>query len=443
LEAAAPNTASTAARLRFSALMAAMLLGLMAVIVAIWMALQPEAVVKVRIAAGPAGSDAYELLEEVAEVAKRHGKPIDATLVGTVDPSESIARLNTGDVDIAVIRGDTPVVSNVQLISKLFPDYFLLIVRRDKSIFQFRDLVGKTISLPPAGSDAYRSFFAVMDHYDMGSNDLSWRSDGLERGRRALLNDEVDGLFTVRSLRDPILMRLFDDAELKKIPLDIVAIPQAPAIAMKRPLLAAASIPQGALSGAAPSPSRDVMTVAVDRILVARSDVSPVAIRALTEVMFENRLDLTLRMPLAAAITRPGEGNGLTIPLHEGAMQFFDRDQPSFLERNSNSIGLLLTIAAMVGSGLLALRSWFLARQKNKVDVFNHRLAELNLRALETGDQTDLDAMRTELAAMLADVIAALDTDEVTDEGFQSFSRIFEAVSATVRDREAALRSRA
>ena len=168
--------------------------------------------------------------------------------------------------------------------------------------------------------------------------------------------------------------------------------------------------------------------------------MDPNAIRALTEVLFESRLDLTLRMPLAAAITKPDESAGLAVPLHQGASDYFDRNEPNFLEANSNSLGLLLTLAAMVVSGLLALRARLMAGQKNKADIYNYRLMELNSRALETAHLPDFAEIRTELAAMLSTVIVALDKDEVTDEGFHSFSRIHESVSAAVRDAEMRMR---
>ena len=95
----------------------------------------------------------------------------------------------------------------------------------------------------------------------------------------------------------------------------------------------------------------------------------------------------------------------------------------------------------MIVSGLLALRARLMAGQKNKADVFNYRLMELNSRALESGLLSDFAEIRTELASMMATVIIALDKDEVTDEGFHSFSRIHDSVSGSVRDAEQRLRA--
>jgi uncharacterized protein len=430
------NSASTAGRIRLLALLIGGAALIAALVIAVWLALQPEPTVTVRIAAGPEGSDAHEVLEEIAEVAKRHNKPVIADLLPTVDSSQSIAMLNEGKADLAIIRGDTPVSSDVRIVASLFSDHFMMIVRRDASIRTFNDLIGKKISLPPAGSDGFKSFFAIIGHYDVPTEKLNWLAIPLNEARRKLLRGEIDGVFTVRSLRDPIIMRLFDDAELSDTSLDVLPVSQVAAIALKRPLLEASEIAVGALSGEMPAPSISVPSLAVNRILVARSDADPVAVRALTEVMFENRLDLTLRLPLAAAITAPDQTQGLTIPLHEGAAAYFNKDAPNFIEANSNSIGLMLTVAAMVVSGFLAVRSWFLARQKNLGDVFNRRLTALNQRALSAVSGAELAEIKTELAEMLEQIVAALDTDDVTAEGFDTFSRIHEAVSATVRDQE-------
>ena len=50
-----------------------------------------------------------------------------------------------------------------------------------------------------------------------------------------------------------------------------------------------------------------------------------------------------------------------------------------------------------------------------------------------------LDALAEQLTLILETVVIALDTDEVTDEGFQSFSLLWESVRDEVRHRRSAL----
>jgi uncharacterized protein len=429
-----------ASKARLRLWLAAALALLILVGIVLWMAFRPAEIITLRVAAGQKGSDSYTLMTEIAEVATRSGRPIKLEVLATGDATDNIVQLNKHDVDLAVIRADTPVFSDVRIVADLYDDYFQLIVRPGSGIYGLGQLSGKRIALPPPGTDGYKSFFVIVDHYDLDIGTMRWTAMSLDQARRKLINGELDAVFTVRSLRDPVLLRVVGDAEIAKLPLDILEIGQADAMILKRPLLSTGTITTGSLSGALPMPSRTIKTIVATRVLVAHEKVDANAVRALTEVLFESRLDLTLRIPLAAAITKPDETAGLAVPLHQGASDYFNRNAPNFLEANSNSLGLLLTIAAMIVSGILAIRARLMAGQKNKADVYNYRLMELNNRALESDNSAEFTEIRTELASMMASVIIALDKDEVTDEGFQSFSRIHDSVSASVRDAEQRLR---
>ncbi|MDZ7823889.1 MAG: TAXI family TRAP transporter solute-binding subunit [Ahrensia sp.] len=389
-----------------------------------------------RIGTGPFGSDAYNLMNEVRQIVLRHSDTLRLTVVPTRDGSQNISQLNQGDIDVAVIRADTPVIANVRGIAGLYPDVFQLIVRDDAPAFQMNDLINLSISIPEFGSDAFRSFWVVADHYDVPIDALKWKAETLNDGAARLLAGKVDALFTVRSLRDAPLVRMFEDAQLKKLRLRYIPINQADSIALKRPFLTTAIIPQGAFTGATPVPATEIKTSAVNRILVTREDVDADAIRELTRVMFENRLDLTIRFALASAINAPDPSTGLSVPVHEGAQAFYDRDQPSFFQEYTDQIALVLTLLAGLFSALLAAADRALsAARKNKADIYNYQLLDIQKQAMLADEQDELEGLKVDLSDVLRTVVIALDTDEVTDEGFQSFSLLWEAVRETINDR--------
>lgn len=403
-----------------------------------WIARERDPAV-LTVATGPRGSDAYNLMREVADVVARHSETVRLDVRAARDASQNIAELNRRDVDVAVIRADTPVVADVRVIARLYPDLFQIIVRGEAPAFEVTDLAGVSVSIPQFGTDAFRSFWVLGDHYDLPIDRFKWTAEPFAKGAARLLGGEVDALFTVRSLRDADLVGLFEEAQLKRIALRYVPVPQAEAIALKRPFLTAAEIPQGAFTGATPVPSRDTATAAVERILVTRDDVDAEAIRELTRILFEHRLDLTIRFPLASAISAPDVAAGLSVPLHEGAERFYDRDAPGFLQENAEPLALLVTVLTLTISGLLALRSRFVSNQKNRADTYNHQLLAIRRQAEAAGDAGDLRRLKRELNAVLETVVVALDTDEVTEEGFQSFSLLWDAVRETINDRMAEL----
>ncbi len=387
------------------------------------------------VGSGPFNSDSYQLMAEVTDVVSRHSDWLSIEVRQTRDSSQNISLLNTRDVDAATIRSDTPVINDVRMIANLFPDYFQIITRSDRAIFQVTDLIGKRIAIPRFGTDEFRSFWIIGDHYDLPIGKVKWLAMDFEDATNKLLAGEVDAVFTVRSLRDRVLLNLFEDAALKKQQLRFLQIDQAEAIAIKRPFLKTGRVPKGAFLGQGPTPRGNTITATVDRVLVTREDLDPEVIRELTRILFEHRLDLTIRFALASAIQRPDFNAGLGIPLHEGSEQFFTRDEPSFIQENAEPLALMVTVFAMLVSSLLALRSRLVSGQKDRMDTYNYALLDIAELARNTNERQEIERLKTELFAILEKAVIALDVDEVTDKGFQSFSLLWESVREVVHER--------
>jgi uncharacterized protein len=390
------------------------------------------------IGAGPRSSDSFALMREVADVVNRSSKTLRLFVRETRDPSQSVSLLNHHDVSLAVIRADTPLVSDIQMVSMLYPDYFQMIVAGDSLAYDFRQIQGLRIAVPEFGTDALRSFFTVADHYDLKFENISWKTMPFEAARKGLISGLYDGIFTVRSLRDPSLVALFEDAQLRGKPLRYLPIAQAEAMALKRPFLRPGRIPVGTFVGVANVPASDTPTAVVDRILVARADVPAEAVRELTSFLFDHRLDLIIRFPLAASIKQPEIGQGLTTALHPGARAYYDREKPSYFQKHTDEVALGLTLMAMLGSALVALRARFSKKQKNRADKYNHQLLALSDRIAVSSMPSEINAIRDEHNQILRAIVVALDTDEITDEGFQSFSLLWESVREMLNEKRQA-----
>lgn len=440
--------------------------------------------VTLNVAAGPYRSDSYEMMKEVADVVSRQSDILRIGLIPTKDSSQNIALLNVGtkkisaetfsgeengevrvieklaledknieteiisknndaaeikdqtiSVDLATIRSDTPVAANVRMVAELFPDYFQIITKHRSNIRKFSDLEGKKIAIPLFGTDEFRSFWAIADHYDVPISAVKWKATPFDKAVNQLLAGEIDALFTVRSLRDRLILNLYEDAVLKSQSLNLIEIELASAISLKRPFLRSETIPKGTYGGGPATPRRDLITAAVTRNLVAKDDVDPELVNELTRILFENRMDLVIRFALSSAIKRPDIDAGTQVPLHDGAEQFYNKDQPSFLQENAEPIALMLTIAAGLFSGLLALRSRLMSGQKNRMDSYNYMLLDIADNARVCNSTKDLVEMKNEHYKILETVVKALDTDEVTEEGFQSFSLLWESVREVLNER--------
>ncbi|KAG1702784.1 Argininosuccinate synthase [Nymphon striatum] len=324
-----------------------------------------QGVVTLKIASGPYRSDSYELMVEIADVVDRHSENLVVEVVPSKDSSNNISMLNRGVVDLATIH------------------YFQLITRSDSLIYSPTDLVGKKIAIANFGTDEFRSFWVIGDHYDLPLDGMKWKTMSFEQGTQALLSGEVDAVFTVRSIRDRVLLNLFEDAELKGLSLRYISLDQAAAISIKRPFLQVGTLPKGTFSGKAPTPRSHTITTTVQRVLVTRDDLDEAPIQELTRILFENRLDL---------IIRPRKlRKALQFHFIRALRNISIATKPSFIQENAEPLTLLVTLAAMLFSGLLALRSRFVSIQKDRMDSYNYVLLDIAEKANNASNIAEID----------------------------------------------------
>jgi len=389
--------------------------------------------------AGTQGSDSYRLVADIAEVVARHSETVRVQVRSSRNSSINISMIQRGEVDLGTIASNTPAVPNVNLVAQLFPDFYLLIARSDANIRTINDLNGKRVAIPDSGSPGQKAFWSLIDHYGMAIDSFrSLASTRLESVNR-FLTGEVDAVFFLNSIRDPLLMAFVEEAGIRRVGMDFLSIDQAEAMALKRPFLTPQRIVKGAFNGTPPWPTQDIMTTSLNRLLVANETVDPEVIAELTRIVFEHKLDLLIRMPLSAAIKQPNVDSGASLPIHAGATRYYDRDKPSFLQENAEPMALIVTLFAMLASAGLALRRNMKAGAKNRGDDYNGLLLDISKRARCAGQIVELDQLSDELVALLERVVHALDTDQITEEGFQSFSFLWGVTRDAVEGRRAQL----
>lgn len=406
-----------------------------------WVFLAPPRVTVLSVAAGERGSDSHTLMGEIAEVLERHSDTLRLDVRTSANASSSISRINRGDVDLAAIRSNTPAYANINLVVDLFADYFLLMTRAGSTFSGQRqpldrvtDLPSHSIAIPESGSSGNLSFWSIIDHYKVPPESIRTRALPRAKAAEAFITGQVDAFFLVSSIRDPFLLDFLEETVERGIGVAFLPIDQAQAMTLKRPYLEPSTIVKGAFDGSIPLPRSNIMTASLHRILVTSDSTDEEAIGELVRTIFENRLDLLMRMTLSSSLRDPRQEATASLPLHPGAARFYDRDQPSFLHENAEPMALIVTTTAMLLSALIALRRSLLARAKNRGDDYNSKLVALTGRARRCDDPVMLEAMKQELHEMLEIAVEALDTDQVTEEAFQSFSFLWASARDTVQE---------
>ena len=380
------------------------------------------------------GSDNFELLEALAAKASSSADGTRISVFQTAGSSESLKLLEDGIIDFAAIPADAISRPDLAMVANLYPDTYHLIARRDAGINSVRDLIGKRVGLPPITSSEYRSFWYIIDQYTVQPERFTARAYDQDDAIIALRNREIDAMFVMRAPGNRRLKWLADAAQI-----DIVEIDQAAAMQVKRPALKQITLAKGVYSGTPAIPDRDITTVAADRILVTRNSVPEEVVRRVTATLFENQRELSLSSRLAGFVSQPALSGATLLPVHPGAIAFYNRDQPSFFQENAEPIGVTVSVAAILASLLLWAKRRWEEGQKGRIDVYNLDLLKVTEAARTAGSAKQLAQLRTGLFEMLDQVVHDLDKDKIDGQGFQYFAFTWRVALDAITAREGEL----
>ncbi|MDP5054999.1 MAG: hypothetical protein NWP69_14520 [Congregibacter sp.] len=185
------------------------------------------------------------------------------------------------------------------------------------------------------------------------------------------------------------------------------------------PQLRATRIP--ALTYSLPGNQVGIDALAVDMLLVTNKTTSDSTIYRLTRVLLEQKPRFAAVEPaLFRWMNEDFSPADFMFPLHNGARQYFERDQPGFLERYADSLNFLVYLLVLLVTGALAFGRWRARRRKDRIDDFYLRI--LNLRRTTAFDDPqrclgELQQIEDEaFAGLIAERLAADDSFRIFTE---------------------------
>jgi len=320
-----------------------------------------------------------------------------------------------------------PTSSNIRLVAPLFTDAFQLLARTGSGIRSFGDLRGRTVALPPAGNAGLQSFWAVATHFAITSDDIRAVTMTPEAAAWGLLSGAVDATFEAQPPGSEVVRRAVREQAGYVVPID-----QAAAIQLRFPSVEPGRIPKGSYRGDPPLPETELQTAVVWRLLATRESVPPKVVRAITDVLFERRRELTALSPLAGFIRAPDLTEGTFMPVHDGADRYYSRSEPSVLQENAELIALLLSVLVVGGSSLFRVAD---QGRRRRLEGYNAEVLAVYRQAQGCEGAAAVGEKREDLLRVLVRVLDDAEEGLVTEEGFQMFSLAWNAVDGNLRDR--------
>jgi TRAP transporter TAXI family solute receptor len=367
---------------------------------------------RVRLATGTPGGTFLPLGQTLAA---GWGDDLDGVALEALPSAGGIASvqmLERGEAELALLSNHVAGSGRLRLIAPLYQETLQIVVRTDAAIETAFDLRGRRVSVGPEGSGTESIADAILAHFGVGRDGvvrthatMTDAASGLERG-------ELDAAFLVAGMRTPAVDRLLARDDMRLLSLgDPSQIGSAlEGIRLDAPFFAVTAIPERAYGR---HPDRPIGTISVWALLVVRDDLPDELVHALTRSMFDHKVELASHSQLLAHLGERFDPAVSPYPIHPGADEYYRRAEPSFVRTYTDQIGLLVTLAVLLWSGLTALAASRRRGQKDRIELRYGAAHALAAKARAARASDELRDLHGKLIDMREQALEDLATERV------------------------------
>jgi TRAP transporter TAXI family solute receptor len=257
---------------------------------------------------------------------------IKATVESTGGSVFNVNAILAGDLEFGIVQSDRQYQASkgmadweaagaqdkLRAVFSIHPESVTMLAADDSGIESFEDIKGKIINIGNPGSGNRGNAIDVMEAYG-----IDWEKDIKAEGLKAseaakmLQDGRIDAYFyTVGHPNGS-----FKEATSGARKAHFVPITKVDSLIQEFPFYAKSFIPAKEYPNA--TNSGDVQTFGVKATLCTSSDVSDEVVYAITKEVFENLEDFKKLHPAFAILTKESMLDGLSAPIHDGAMKYF------------------------------------------------------------------------------------------------------------------------
>lgn len=366
----------------------------------------------------------------VADALRRHMalSNIAVELTTKDDPQKVVAAVLGGEADLGILEEPSGRVAGLTTIVPLYPSILHVLYRQERSAESFPELVrGQQVYAGPVGGTAWRLLGQLADDYRLTPDDYTVLPDPW------LVEPDVYFILGGMLTRDWIAKvgnyQMFSFGEAGQLGYGT----QAEGLALKYPNIRPFILPESLYGALNPAP---VLTLATRTVLIGRDDLDPNLAYLIARELIENAHEIAAEYHLVMSELQDNlEPALLALPLHRGARLYLNKDEPGFLERYAEVVGVGLTILAALGSGVLAMLRMNKARRKDRIDVFYRRVLAIRHELDDADNINNYNGLSDKLKAIQDDVFQLLIAERLNvDESLTLFldlsNRVLGEISA-------------
>ncbi|MCM3667514.1 TAXI family TRAP transporter solute-binding subunit [Mesobacillus maritimus] len=252
---------------------------------------------------------------------------IDTTAETTGASAENMQSLKDEKAEIAFTQTDIAsyasegklmfegnAVDNIQAIGTLYPETIQIVTTEKTGIKSVEDLKGKKVSIGAPGSGTAANAEQILEVHGITLDDIQKQDLSFDESVSGIQDGNIDAAFVTAGTPTAAVEQLSATETVVIVP---VEADKAEALIEKYPYYTTDEVPAGTYKLADTVP-----TVAVQAMLVVKSDLSEQVVYDVTKAIFENLDQVTHAK--AEQINPEKALNGVGIEVHPGAQKYFD-----------------------------------------------------------------------------------------------------------------------
>ena len=397
------------------------------------------------VAVGPPDGVEARLIGAFAEAVAEQKKDIRLKVVPFGDVRQSAEALQQKRVDLAVVRPDVSLPDNGLTISILREEAVLVLAPGTSKIKEVADLAKKRLGVVTHHEADFPVLTTILAHYDLAPPNITLVPLGADNVETAFKAKTIDALAFVAAPVSQEAARLVQ-AVLKVSNRNITVVPikEAEALALKTPALTATTVPSGSLSGRPELPDEEFKTVGVSYRLMARSGLDRSPVSKITQYLFQMRSRIARATPTVNQMRAP-ENETITsaaLPNHPGAVDYFNREQETFMDRYGDWLWLMLFAGGGISSALAWMAQFFARKRRELVDEVLDRLTCILTDARSAKTPADLDALNAEIDNLVTHAIRYARRRTTNTRAMGALILAIDSARAAIADRRRDMLSR-
>ena len=384
----------------------------------------------------PTESVDASIAAEISELIKTDASVrIDLTTIELAEEA-ALDAVESGDADLALVSNNLPFRSGIATVMAVYPTVLHIGSREGTGALNGADAIrGASIYAGLEGSSSRLMFERITKRMGLAQHEYHYVG-GLEEAPDFIIGFSPispDRIEEFRSLRDE-----FPEFALSSMgtPDDIGSGGIIDAAVLLNPHFQPFVIPVGTYGELTSEP---VVTVAVDKILVTRSDLDATAVYDLVNEILRLRPALAAKRPgLFQQLTDDFDTSRSTYVLHPGTQAYLQRSAPTVYERYSGVAEVIVTLIVAIGSASIAAVRVFRMRRKNRIDSFYTQTIALGRSVSAATPPDEVERVIREVRGLQNTAFDLLiDEKLAADESFRIFITLSNDVLRKLGDTDA------